>query len=610
MTPSNPSVHENKIQPFSYHAFLFPFKWEILFNSIKPFGERCSLEDFEKILGLNNDAQNLNRNQNLRWQRKHFVIDQQLAYNEYNYFYDFVRDVIYDRGDQDKKDFKLKSIVRHYDFKFPQENSFFEIDTGLKDTPLYQLKIRKIQLNIYETGVGIFSYHLENDTYDRPDDILNINQFGRRIFVGGYQLPGTYYDARKNLSPNEVQFVDLARHFKISFGNQTLITEDFQNCKDFEKFEKAPFFLPKTITELITYNAESSNKNALLTTEWSYESSEARIWIAPSIDDRMFVHCWYCYSNDNTVDEKKKGSKTKTELNSNQFNENSEFWYKYTFIDHQGGESHQNISFKNEIIEKSTYKRWSDYGTLYGISKYSFTMLCSDTGPEYLLSVHETMYLKMAELSLVQRATVLRFSDEVQYINSIEDEFKKNEMIRGLYEYHIRFINKIDFREITPQEQGIELYDMIQKTMRINEQVEFLDKELNELHDYALLLEEKTRLIEEKTRSRKLDLIAYVGLPITFISLIISFISLIKDINITDKVEKDNTEIEKFGLNFYSSTWILETIGILILFYCGHQIWTNFNTKRKNKLLAFSLLFILSFIFCILLPFIYRLISF
>ena len=118
------------------------------------------------------------------------------------------------------------------------------------------------------------------------------------------------------------------------------------------------------------------------------------------------------------------------------------------------------------------------------------------------------------------RTSVLKYSGEVaSIIENFEDETKTGERISELYEYYIKFVNKIYFREITPQEQGIELYNLLQKQMDIERQVKELDGEIQELHNY-LTFE------EEQDRSRKLDRITYIGLPIAVASLVLSFFGL------------------------------------------------------------------------------------
>lgn len=66
--------------PHSFHCFLFPFKWEHLFNEARSFEERANLDLFEEKLGV------LPSNSNQaagKWLRKPFKIERsELAYNE------------------------------------------------------------------------------------------------------------------------------------------------------------------------------------------------------------------------------------------------------------------------------------------------------------------------------------------------------------------------------------------------------------------------------------------------------------------------------------------------------------------------------------------------
>ncbi|MEI7587746.1 MAG: hypothetical protein WCJ44_34140, partial [Runella sp.] len=96
------------------------------------------------------------------------------------------------------------------------------------------------------------------------------------------------------------------------------------------------------------------------------------------------------------------------------------------------------------------------------------------------------------------RATGLR----ARTINNIAD----------LYLSYTKFIQKIYFREVTPQEQGIELYDLLQDRLTIKNNVEDLGREMGELNQFV-----------EAQQQRSISWITYVLLPI---SLILSFFGL------------------------------------------------------------------------------------
>ncbi|MBZ0200181.1 MAG: hypothetical protein K8H86_09960, partial [Ignavibacteriaceae bacterium] len=142
-----------------------------------------------------------------------------------------------------------------------------------------------------------------------------------------------------------------------------------------------------------------------------------------------------------------------------------------------------------------------EWGTLYGFSRYSSVMLTnsfSDLGSSTFLVRHlQTIYYKMAELCLLQRATVLSYSDEVTHVSNLLDDQKRKESeivkkISELYKHYILFVNKIYFREVTAQEQGIEMYNMMQGIMRLPSDVKDLDGEIGELNQFAsIILEQK-----------------------------------------------------------------------------------------------------------------------
>ena len=60
----------------------------------------------------------------------------------------------------------------------------------------------------------------------------------------------------------------------------------------------------------------------------------------------------------------------------------------------------------------------------------------------------------MAELVLVQRASMLRFSGEITKVSQLsnQDVEAVSKRVSSLYKEYIRFVNQIYFREITAQE--------------------------------------------------------------------------------------------------------------------------------------------------------------
>jgi Mg2+ and Co2+ transporter CorA len=179
-----------------------------------------------------------------------------------------------------------------------------------------------------------------------------------------------------------------------------------------------------------------------------------------------------------------------------------------------------------ELIRKHSNARWINNGTLYGASRYSFVSITSQLSRlenfNFLVSNVMAMYYKMVELCLLQRASILRFSNEVTKISRLTNEKNLPKRVSSLYKEYIRFVNKIYFREVTAQEQGIELYDLLQKHMRIEQQVKDLDGEINELHEYVMMQ-------EEAARNNKLDRISYLGAGFLIPTFMLSMYALSSD---------------------------------------------------------------------------------
>ena len=224
----------------------------------------------------------------------------------------------------------------------------------------------------------------------------------------------------------------------------------------------------------------------------------------PVIDDRMFVLCWY-----------------KNDEWSNQFTKdylhsiaNDKHWYEFVFVDKYNGLSCQNDDMRKRLINSATYERWQLWSSLYGVSRYSMVYLTNSGCPPYLTNYFETEYARMAELVLMQRASVLRFSAEVTQISKLSRTKGFGERVSSLYKEYIRFENRMYFREISAQDQGIEMYQKLYEAMNLKEQVEKLDGEIEELHDYV-------QLHEDRLTNRTMSLLTWITtifLPVTVVA--------------------------------------------------------------------------------------------
>ena len=460
----------------SYHIFYFPFRWSLSTNSDKNFSEQTELDHIPvsnfsmwKRVQLDvNSSNNPLTDKDLR--------EVQELFSERQYFFDFVHPVLYDIKDT------KHSLIHHYERLEPQSNNVLYL-IQVKDKT-YQLNLESINLNLYSTGVGILSFYLANKEENQSSEyaIRDINQFGRRIMP---PHSGEFNPENRNMIASSIAIQGLK-------GEPYLYEDKFDYKELASEHERGLFTVWQPARFILNLIKDLSPE----------------LKVTPVIDDRMLVNCWY------GNDELSKQAENEGQDENSPFI-NGNFWYKYVFIDNGNDDTCQNENMRKNFLKSSTYFRWQKYGTLYGVSRYSFVAL---TNTKYTLpSMHmRTIYSRMFELIIIQRASMLRFSAEVTKVSALTGQNSKivANRINSLYKEYIRFVNQIYFRNVTVQDQGIELYNMLMNQFASNEQIKDLDEEIEELNQYITLLVDQDR----NNNGEKLNLLAAVFLPATLLT--------------------------------------------------------------------------------------------
>jgi hypothetical protein len=434
------------------------------------------------------------------WEEKIFEIETHQEYNEYVYFYPYIQDILYN---------KEENISTYYNYK---QKGTYIIELLEKK---YQLDIESINLRVFKNNIAILSFKLKNDKYNNPNDILEINEYGRRIYPQFLPL-------------EETQKSFLAKSITLKLTNST-VTENFESFKNFTNKNKS--YIPKFITHLLQNSINIDEIKSIL-------------------DDRMFVISQY--NNDDLTSKLQQYDE-----NSGYKYEDYDFWYRYIFVD-GGDKTCQSRYMTKQLIKESTYDRWVDWGTLFGISRYSFVSLTGSWyGKEILLPHMQTIYFQMFSLLLAYRATILYFADNIQDITSKEDKELLKES-QKIYKKYLDFINKLYFKEVTAQDQGIELYNKALKIMNIDRYLKDLDHEITELHRYVEMIENKN----ETKQMNKLTILGTYLLPPTVVAGV-------------------------FGMNIFSAkntfavdnwiSWIIAIIATILIYIF------IFITKDKNE---------------------------
>lgn len=462
---------------YSYHIFYFPFKWEIEGNEKKLFSDQVDLKNIPISSPLMWERVQIDESQ---YSRNDNIDEQKELFAERQYYFDFVHPVLYDIMNEENP------IIHHYERRETKESKV-EYHVKVKDIT-YILRLDALNVNLYSTGVGIMSFFLKNELENQKDEnsIRNINQFGRRIMPPHC---GEFSQGRRDMLADYIQIVGL-------HGDEYRYSDTYDYVKGvgtslkrgFECVWHPAWFIKHLIEDL---------------------SSSLRV--TPVIDDRMLVNCWY--GNDDlatdikTVDKDGKVPFVYSDL-----------WYKHLFVDNGSDPTCKNDEMKKRLLEKSTYCRWQKDGTLYGLSRYSMVALTNAQWfAKNVLAMHmRTIYSRMFELVILQRASMLRFSGEVTKVSALkgDDNKKISERIASLYKEYIRFINQIYFRSVTAQDQGIEMYEMLLRQFDSIAQIKDLDEEISELHQYVSLVNDQRR----NENGEILNILATIFLPATLLT--------------------------------------------------------------------------------------------
>lgn len=459
-------LHQLKLRyepTYSYHIFMFPFS-------------------------LKSDRVGQEENWG-KWKRANFEYDKgdfASNFSEQGYFYDFCSGAMFDEDEKNsEKDEKYteKNVINTYRYPTCPESTYTININKYGKKRSYELNIEKIELNIYDDKAGVMMFYLRNKQYSDVQDILYINDYGRRIYP-----QFLVNDIKGNINLKVTKNTFLADSICLKLNSTTKYEEDFSS---YSEKNVPPYTLPIYIRELLPVSMRSCR------------------WL---LDDRMYVVSYFANVDFSDRMKRQYGSQGRW-LDRERV---EWLWYQYVFIDNDDPTCQNEDMFKR-LLTESTYTRWSGYGTFYGVSRYSFTVLIGNDGIGLLRHI-KTIYCRMASLVLAQRVMSLHYSKRIFEISKELDKDKnRNELsakeykglvrnVSILNKDYLRFVNNIYFREVTPQDQGIELYDMMQEQMNVKRDEEGLSREIEQLYHYVSMANDEQR--NEKTE--KLSNIAAV----------------------------------------------------------------------------------------------------
>ena len=357
---------------------------------------------------------------------------------------------------------KEADICHIYEYPLNPEKKYqYCINKG--DEEKYKLPIAAIELHLYDYGVGIIFIQVWNPNKN-ISDIKKINDYGRRVSV-------------PYLSVESLLCADCLG---------ILIDEDIDKRTNFKSLVNNYLGSDTSIPSKLLEPAEFLYDILNCTLEIQDGSND--ILVNPLTDDRMFV-CSIIRD---------------TELSGKIMNREAdeEQLYSILFVDPEDATC-QNREMRKKLLEEAVYPRWSDWGTLYSATSYS---LCCITTEDECVNASVVRpflieYSYFISLVLAQRIGIMSFTAQTgKIIAGIGGKCKKtrrrNKKRKGincwqaaqlsrLQKQYIDFKNRLFIMEASNQQQGIEIYKLLQKQMLVQDEQEILDGKLQSLYEAA-----------------------------------------------------------------------------------------------------------------------------
>lgn len=411
---------------YSEHIFLFPFSWKYKIPNKK--------DSFTRYYHMNESIFNQLEN----WQEEFFSMDTDKAYNEFVYFYKAVRMALYTFKEQ-------VPIVRNYYYRFLTKENYFSIQIEKRT---YTLAMEDIRLKIYKTGIGILSFHLMNNRYEDPSDIMYINSFSKCIHPPSLPLS----KAKEELFPDKIT---------IQLAPGKIIEETFE-----ENYKTQPIPVASLLLQILG-EPFTDGRTVFL---------KPFLWIEPILGSQMF--CINLYNNEDLLEQLKKGTMDLETIE------------KFVLIN-------KKTAFQEtySVTATNAVEYLQDEMHFYGISQFSLMGIAK-------FPLVAKVYDQLASLAVMQRATLLALSNEIAIVSTLPKD-SISPAIQIIYKIYIQFVNQLYFKEVTQDAQGLQIYAKLTKQLRIEEELKQLNFEMDEVREYASLLDQS----QSKFRANVLTII-------------------------------------------------------------------------------------------------------
>lgn len=365
-------------------------------------------------------------------------------------------------------------------------------------------KGREKKVDSRYADIGFLIISADNYQYDDPDIIQKINQFGRRVYPPFFA--------------NNLGYRDCPDDIRLTVENKDDIADS--RYKGHEEFR-----VMTAIQNLLKsfFLADLDSGRQLKIFEGSTDEKEdGVIYINRIIDDRMFVHSNYKFSDESFrelstaikgIDSQQLISKANikvsrrvqsgarsypTSLMERKLSDKEQEFiysaqkklYSYIYIDKSTGDASSNSPVSiTGLLNNSLYDRWMDSGSIYAVTQHSMLLLSSSSILPFLLAYFYSEYLEMILFVLMQRVWILNYSErageQAQKARNSNDSASFGKEALNLHKEYVVFKNQYLLPELSPQEQAIELYELMQNNLYVNRQKLILDEQIESLFEIS-----------------------------------------------------------------------------------------------------------------------------
>lgn len=377
---------------------------------------------------------------------------------EFVYFHKYLRKILFARksaGGSDEKSFMEYYRLRKNGKELPYGKSM-QVLINCCDKGFY---IADLGMYIFkDSKIGILSVCVENEGCSLKD-AMEFNQLFRIIYISDTQ-----------------QISDLKVGVTRIYGTITIegIMDNFTNTFTNEQhlFIDSDEPLPESITSIV---------DRLIPFKYKEQYS-------PILDDRMVLHTLFCL-----------GESLKNEFKDETY---KHLFSRILFVDSCDAGYAYNETFMREMLKEHLYERWTHYGTMHGFCRYADATVMFGRF-DVLENNFEKVYYMMSILALYYRCALIDFAEQSSIATRQlvkEDELNDNKLngnnkkrIRDLRKRFIEFSNVWYFKEVTNQDQGIEMFEMHRKAYELDVLFDRVKEDIDRIDEF-IRIEQGERL--------------------------------------------------------------------------------------------------------------------